>query len=82
MNQNVCRYNKFGYCKLSEKCRFRHNNKTCTDKHCNIVNCDKRHPKICKYQRDYGGCKFMEYCSFNHDKQNDVSQNSEKIVKK
>ena len=47
---------------------------------CNIVKCDKRHPRICKYQRDYGRCKFMEYCRFNHDKQNDVSQNSEKIV--
>ena len=44
------------------------------------MKCDKRHPKICKYQRDYGRCKFTEYCSFNYDKQNDVSQNSEKIV--
>jgi intergrase/recombinase len=76
MKQNVCRNNKFGYCKFSDKCCFRHNNKTCTDKNCNIVKCDKRDPKICKYQRDYGRCKFTEYCRFNH---NDVPQNSDKI---
>ena len=60
--------------------KFRHDNVICVDQNCSVFNCEKRHPKICKYQRDYGRCKFTSYCRYNHNKQNDVSENSEKIL--
>ena len=75
----LCRYNKFGFCKFSEKCRFRHNNDLCVDKNCTVFNCEKRHPKICIYHRDFGKCKFTTYCRYNHEKQHDVETDSERI---
>ena len=80
MTQDICRKNKFGFCKYGDKCRYRHNNVVCVDNNCNIFDCDKRHPKICRYKRDYGMCKFLTYCKYSHEKQNDVSENSEKIT--
>ena len=77
--KSVCRYNKFGYCKFSDKCHFRHNDELCNDKNCDVFKCEKRHPKICTYNRDFGRCKFTTYCRYNHEKQNDIKQNSEKI---
>ena len=31
-----------------------------------VKECLLRHPKICKYLRDYGYCKFGEWCYFSH----------------
>ena len=77
--KSVCRYNKFGYCKFSDKCHFRHNDIICNDKNCNVFNCEKRHPKICTFYRDFGRCKFTNFCKYNHEKQIDIKENSEKI---
>ena len=65
--QNVCRYFKFGHCKFSDKCRFMHVNEKCENTSCNISSCNLRHPRICKYFRDYRRCKFGEWCSFDHN---------------
>ena len=64
----ICRKNKFGYCWYGEKCKNKHVNELCKNKNCEIFSCEKRHPKTCKYKRDYGYCKFQEYCRFNHEK--------------
>ena len=77
--KSVCRYNKFGYCRFSDKCHFRHDDVLCSDKNCDVFKCEKRHPKICTYQRDFGRCKFTTYCRYNHEKQINVRENSEKI---
>ena len=77
--KSVCRYNKFGYCRFSDKCRFRHNDVLCADKNCDVFKCEKRHPKICTYQRDFGRCKFTTFCRYNHEKEINVQENSEKI---
>ena len=79
MTQQICRRNKFGYCQYGDKCRFRHNDKVCVDKICKIVNCENRHPRSCKFQREYGRCKFTTYCKYNHDKNKDIAENSDKI---
>ena len=74
----ICRKNKFGYCWYGEKCKNKHVNELCKNKNCEIFSCEKRHPKTCKYKRDYGYCKFQEYCRFNHEKPEDIIE----VVKK
>ena len=82
--QNVCRFNKYGYCRYKEKCRKLHVNEKCENSECEIKLCMKRHPKICKFYRDYNYCKFGEFCKFVHIMQNfQVSHSeNEKIQKK
>ena len=76
MKEQICRYNKFGYCKYGDKCHFRHINEKCVTKDCNISDCEKRHPKICIFIRRFGRCKFTTYCSYDHEK---PKENDEKI---
>ena len=68
--QDVCRYNKFGFCKFKEECRIPHVNEVCDNSLCDIKNCVKRHPRKCKFYR-YNRCKFKENCSFSHENQID-----------
>ena len=42
--QNVCKWNKFGYCKHKECCRNKHIKELCEYGACDIVNCIFRHP--------------------------------------
>ena len=65
--QIVCSYFKFGYCKHREYCRKRHVKEICELSSCDISNCPKRHPKKCKFYRDYGHCKF-DPCMFSHNR--------------
>ena len=43
-----------------------HNSQICDNTSCEIRNCNLRHPKICKFYRDYRRCKFGEWCYFLH----------------
>ena len=63
--QNVCRYNKFGYCKFGEVCRKQHVDELCDSSSCDPLTCIKRHPKECKFYRNYKRCKFNP-CKFSH----------------
>ena len=36
----------------------RHVKELCENNACDLANCILRHPKNCKYYRDYGKCKF------------------------
>ena len=69
----ICKFNKFGYCKFGEKCRKQHNKEICLEQSCEISQCNLRHPKVCKYYRNYGRCKFSP-CAFKHE---DRGHNSE-----
>ena len=62
---NVCLYFKFGYCKHKDCCRKKHVKEVCDTKACEISTCSLRHPKICKFYREYGQCKFNP-CLFRH----------------
>ena len=64
--QNICNFNKFGFCKFSENCRKNHINEKCSKSSCDISTCQLRHPKVCRYLRDYKYCKFGEWCKFLH----------------
>ena len=80
MTQNVCRKNKFGYCYFGEKCHFRHVEEVCSEDNCNVFNCEKRHPKICKFMREYGMCKFTDFCKYDHKKCKDIIDNAKKLA--
>ena len=64
--QTVCNFNKYGFCRYQEGCRKFHENKICETLNCVVKECLHRHPKCCKFLRDYGYCKFGEYCKFSH----------------
>ena len=62
----LCIFNKFGFCKFGERCRRHHRNTICQERSCEITSCRQRHPKICKYFRNFGRCKF-DPCAFKHE---------------
>ena len=63
--QNFCSWFKFGYNKHKEFCRRQHINHLCEKIDCEVLSCSSRHPKTCKFYRDYGKCKFNP-CMFSH----------------
>ena len=42
--QNVCRYNKFGYCKYNQQCKLKHEKEICESNTCKVSQCKKIHP--------------------------------------
>ena len=73
-HQNVCRYNKFGYCKHKDMCRNQHINEICENSLCDIISCNLRHPRKCKYYMEYNRCKFSP-CAYLHVEKNEVRNN-------
>ena len=68
MNQeNVCRYNQFGYCKFGNTCFRKHENRLCENDHCEVQTCLHRHPRRCRFFFEYDYCKFGTYCRFKHE---------------
>ena len=49
----------------------------CENQSCEISVCTLRHPKICRYFRDFGRCKFSEWCHFRHVENIQSFDNSE-----
>ena len=43
-----------------------HVSEICDKKSCDIINCNLRHPQICRDFRDFKFCKFGEWCYFKH----------------
>ena len=78
MSQNVCWFNRFGYCRFGNHCFRKHINIICENVNCEIVKCSSRHPRKCKYFLEYQKCKFGEYCRFSHGIPNNP-KNMEKI---
>ena len=67
--QNVCKFNKYGFCKYKERCIKVHINENCDDNSCDDLNCNSRHPKECRYYRKYQRCKF-DPCKYLHREKN------------
>lgn len=63
--QIVCPHNKFGYCKHLQMCRNLHVDIICENSSCDILSCMLRHPRPCRYHRDFGRCKFNP-CAYLH----------------
>ena len=73
--QNVCKYNKLGFCKFKDTCKTLHVNEKCENSSCDISTCSLRHPKVCKYYREYNRCKFSDRCAYVHvEKDNDLEK--------
>ena len=74
----VCFKFKFGFCKFKEKCVYRHVTLVCDDHKCDVSQCEKRHPKICRFYRDYKKCKFTVGCMYKHENQYEIFEKFEK----
>ena len=79
MVKALCLYFKFGYCKFLDNCRNRHVDVLCESENCPVYSCEKRHPKGCSYQRDYGTCKYLTYCKYDHRKPLYVRENGARL---
>ena len=49
------------------QCLHRRFDSLCTSKTCSINECNKRHPKKCRYWSLFGRCKFGQNCSYKHE---------------
>ena len=79
----VCYHNKFGFCKHGDRCWKKHICEICENKSCSGGNeCNKRHPRKCKFFQDYRRCKFGEYCAFDHSDPNNAAEKEVKLLKK
>ena len=83
--ETICIHHKYGHCKFSFTCRHHHVKDICFEKLCEITNCNRRHPKPCKYFDQYQRCKFGEFCSFSHEirthESDDITNMKEKLSK-
>ena len=78
----VCKYNQEGFCKFGEKCFNVHENEICGSRNeCTDSGCRKRHPKNCRFFRQFGHCKFDVTCAYSHlDDRNVKCEQLEKEV--
>ena len=65
----VCLHNKFGFCKFGHTCHKRHVDVIC-EKDCDTQDCQRRHPRPCKFLLNYNRCKFDDYCKYKHENKN------------
>ena len=62
-----CKFFKYGYCKYTFSCRKAHVKEHCQEENnCHEVECEKRHPKDCRFYLMFGRCKFGQYCLYKH----------------
>ena len=61
----ICSHFMFGYCKYRENCRKQHVKEVCDNSECDIKTCRFRHPRRCKFYKEYRKCKF-DPCAFLH----------------
>ena len=73
-SNTICIHNKFGFCKYGVKCRKKHEELKCENSSCEIFDCNKRHPKECKYFREFNRCKYNEYCRYEHKQNSKVNE--------
>ena len=62
----VCKHNKFGFCKFGDACPYRHLKEVCSRSNCSGEGCDTRHPRRCKYFSGPGSCWFGAQCAYRH----------------
>ena len=73
IDQKVCIYHKFGYCRAKNECNFFHPQDICENLECDISKCRQRHPMPCRFFLHYGKCKFDLNCKFDHRRHSDIN---------
>ena len=68
MEDEICQYSKYGFCKFKESCKRKHFIEDCKElSNCHQVKiCPRRHPKPCKRFAS-GYCRFQKDCSYSHE---------------
>ena len=58
-----CSHHNKGYCKFRDQCRYPHFFTICSKSVCRDINCQNRHPRICRYGE---ACKFevLKACAY------------------
>ena len=79
MQNTFCRRNKYGFCKYGDRCHFRHAKQICINSNCDVLSCENRHPRNCKWYQEYNRCKFTTYCKFKHVKIDSIENLMDKI---
>ena len=69
MEQEVCLYQKYGFCKFKDSCMKKHLKEECKDLNsCKTKKiCDKRHPKLCRRYVSDQNCTYGEDCEYLHE---------------
>ena len=73
MEDEVCKFGKFGFCKFKDRCRRKHYTDICERLlGCrNTTECQKRHPKECnRHFTSENKCWFKKDCAYSHSKIN------------
>ena len=78
--KNICKFEKYGFCKSKESCKDYHPVEICKKQVCNIGRCDKRHPQPCRYFRS-GSCRFRDSCKYEHKEHINTTELLERIAK-
>ena len=84
MQDDVCKYFKYGYCKYRDKCRMHHNKEICDNGYSCTASkvCPKRHPKLCRKLSLEGFCRHGDKCAYRHTTSSKLSiQNDANILK-
>ena len=69
----ICHFNNIGYCKFGIHCQKKHCNIVCELlDDCTEKNCEKRHPKICRYFSENTLCRFKEGCAYTHKEKENI----------
>ena len=66
MKDKICVFEKFGFCRNGSGCKFTHPTLVCDDQNCNIQECSKRHPQVCRFFTHLKYCKYGDSCKFLH----------------
>ena len=89
MEDEVCKFWKFGFCKHKEGCKRKHFSEVCVNlSNCkNIKECPRRHPKTCKRFVSGIDCRFNDDCAYTHlgtnqnEEQNKLKEKVERLEK-
>ena len=78
----VCKYQKYGFCKFKDSCKNQHLVKTCENLTAceNVKSCHKRHPRVCKRFALEKVCSFGADCAYQHQEEKGYDQIKIKVT--
>ena len=77
IEEGVCQYNKYGFCKYQNQCSKIHYKENCDNTCRDVKECPKRHPRPCKIYALNNICRFGGKCSYQHVHQPESEESAE-----